>query len=72
MQSYVGIAVDPATFERDPDELLSLELDGFREVDLGDAKVTLMLLRWTKDESAQASFLRALVHPIDRKKDTSD
>lgn len=66
MRSYVGIAVDPTTLEQEPDDLLSLELEGFREVDLGDAKVTLMLLRWSPDESSVGSFLRSLINDTGR------
>lgn len=60
-RNYVGIAVDPVGLDEKPDDLLGLELEGFREVDLGDAKITLILLRWTSDESAEANVLRSLI-----------
>lgn len=72
MRSYIGIAVDPTTFEETPDDLLGLELEGFREVDLGDAKITLMLLRWTSDKSAEASLLRSLINGADGEEQNSD
>lgn len=61
MRSYVGVAVHSTTLEEEPEDLLRLEFDGVREVDLGDAKVTLMLLRWASDESPESSFLRSLI-----------
>lgn len=64
MRSYVGIAVDATAFDEDPEDLLRLELEGFREVDLKDAKVTLMLLKWRSDDSPEASVLRFLIDRI--------
>lgn len=72
MRNYVGIAVDPTTLEEHMEELLRLEIEGFREVSLDDAKVTLMLLRWTKDESPQASVLRSLAEINIDKEERSD
>lgn len=61
MRSYVGVAVDSTNFEERPEDLLSLEFEGVREVHLGDAKVTLMLLRWAPDETPESSLLRSLI-----------
>lgn len=71
-RNFVGVAIDPAGLDGQPDDLVGLELEGFREVDLGDAKVTLMLLRWAPDESAEATFFRALINPMDEEEENSD
>lgn len=49
MRSYVGVAIDPDTFS-EVGEPMSLEVQGFQEIDLGEDKLTLMMLGWTPDE----------------------
>ncbi len=71
-RNYVGIAVDPNGLTGEQDDLVSLELEGFREVKLKDAKVTLMLFRWTKDESPGASILRSLINGVAGEEENSD
>lgn len=62
MRSLVGIAIEPASTENSTLDPLRLEIDGIREIELEDAKLTLLLLRWSPDGSPIGDFLRSLMN----------
>lgn len=61
MRSYVGVAVDSSTFDQATETLPRLELEGFREVDLGDAQVTLMLMRWAPSDDSEEDLIHQAI-----------